>query len=479
MVIWRWAKENGIDAGVPIDKIGVMINDQFFGGRARPEWITDILSGRKTPFKQLSADAWRKAYNRQTIVTQAKELSQMQQLGPAGKFIKTLREFPRTVAVMGHFGVFPFSHAGDLIFRPLSWGIFFKGLLNTYQGAFSKAHAAETLNYMQSDELYPLALQGGLDASPSSHPSGILTKFLSSEMSERAWKMLTVTRFELWKSQMRKWAKPGMDPKEMLDVAKNLATWANNATGSGKGPIAQYGKDVLFGPKLTQSKLNRLTVDPYNTAKTFANWKNASVGEKAVAWTRVQGAAQYLLSYVGFLAANQGILLAFGSKQKINYTDPHKGDFLMFKGLGLEGNIPGLHTEIRTLANIMATRFASRKDLHGDSRRTATGKIVSGYLMNKSEPGVEMGEELLMRQNWRGQPLPWSDEKGTKKNPKLDWIQYGASHLPIPLEGPIGYVYEHLKQNGASSKDAMSITKGLIITGLGATGVHVQEEKGN
>jgi hypothetical protein len=295
-------------------------------------------------------------------------------------------------------------------------------------------------------------------------------------MSERAWKMLTVTRFELWKSQMRRWSKPGMDPRETLDVAKNLATWANNATGSGKGPIAQYGKNVLFGPKLTQSKLNRMTVDPYNTAKTFINYKTATPGEKAVAWTRVEGLGQYFLSYVGFLAANQGILMAFGSKQKVNYTDPKKGDFLMFKGLGLESDIPGLHTEIRTLANIMAIQAASKKELHGDSRRTALGKTGSQYFMNKVEPGIGMGLELWSKQNWRGQPLPWSNEKGTKSNPKLDWIEYGSSHIPIPLEGPIGYVYGKLKENGASSMDAMAITKGLIILGLGATGVHVQEE---
>ena len=52
IVIWKWAKENAIDQGLPIDKVGDAINEHFFGGQAKPEWITDILSGRKTPFKQ-------------------------------------------------------------------------------------------------------------------------------------------------------------------------------------------------------------------------------------------------------------------------------------------------------------------------------------------------------------------------------------------------------------------------------------------
>ena len=48
----------------------------------------------------------------------------------------------------------------------------------------------------------------------------------------------------------------------MIEVGKNLAEWANHATGSAKGPISNLGGNVLFGPKLTQSKLNRMFSDP-------------------------------------------------------------------------------------------------------------------------------------------------------------------------------------------------------------------------
>lgn len=71
---------------------------------------------------------------------------------------------------------------------------------------------------------------------------------------------------------------------------------------------------------------------------------------------------------------------------------------------------------------------------------------------------------------------PTRPDQGTAKAPGLSWGEYLGSIGPIPLEGPIGYVYGHLKKGGASSLDAMTITKGLIITGLGATGMHVQEE---
>jgi hypothetical protein len=90
-----------------------------------------------------------------------------------------------------------------------------------------------------------------------------------------------------------------------------------------------------------------------------------------------------------------------------------------------------------------------------------------------------------------GRPLPWKPQViGTRGKPigkaPLSWPQYAASLGPIPLQGPIGYVFDKLRENGASTSDANAILKGLItyglspqgmtIAGLGATGLHVREE---
>lgn len=39
----------------------------------------------------------------------------------------------------------------------------------------------------------------------------------------------------------------------------------------------------------------------------------------------------------------------------------------------------------------------------------------------------------------------------------MTWDEYLGSHASIPLEAPIGYVYNKLKRNGASSMHAMTI----------------------
>ena len=384
VAIWRWAKIHGIDQGLPIEKVGDAINQFFFAGRARPEWITDILSGRKTPFKYLADDAWRKQYRRRTIVRQATDLSRKQSMGPVAKSVELLWTLPRSVLVFGHGFVFPVTHAGDLAFRPTSWATYIKGVFNTYRYSFNEVGAAQMLDTMQRRELYPLALGSGLDVGPRSHPSGLISRYYNGPAS-RAWDMLTIMRYELWEGQMHKWWNPEMSKEEALDIGKNLATWANHATGSGAGPVADLG-GALFGPKLTQSKLNRLISDPINTVRTYQNWKNATPGEKAVARVRLSGATQYLATGVGFLAVNQGLLMALGVKDKdkqINFTDPNRGDFLAFKLGGIEGYIPGLHTEIRTVAKILATSFMTNQQLRGESRDKHTSDIIGEYISGK------------------------------------------------------------------------------------------------
>lgn len=481
--IWKWAKENAIDQGMPIDKVHDAINDYFFGGQAKPEWINEILTGRKSPFRELSNDLWRKQYNRQTIIQQAKFLSQRAALGPIGRTVVALRFIPRAISVFGHGIVFPITHAGDLLMRPASWATFIKGTLKTYRAAGSSAYAAKSLDIMSRDEMYETAIRSGVDVGPKSHPVGLLsntgkkTGFFGA--AARAWDMLTVMRFELWKKQVGKFVKPGMSQSEILDIGKNLGEWANHATGSGKGWVSNLGGGTLFGPKLTQAKINRLTVDPTKTINTFARWKEATVGEKAAAWTRLSGATQYLTTRLGFLAVNAGVLAVLGSKQKINFTDPDKSDWFAFKAAGVDGYAPGMHTEIRTVAKILATAFKSRKEMRGETKFGATAKILGQYGMGKLEPGIQRVTEVGLGQNWQGRPLPWSADKGTAKKPKMSYGEYAASIGPIPLEGPIGYVYDHLKKNGANAMDATAIIKGLIIFGGGLPGFHVAEDYGS
>lgn len=479
--IWKWAKENGIDKGMPIEKVGDSINQHFFAGQAKPEWISDILSGRKTPFRFQANDAWKAQYNRRQIVQQAKDMSRQQTMGPAWKMMRTLTDVPRSIATFGHAAVFPITHGGDLAFRPASWGAFMRGIFNTYSGAYNPAYHARIMANLERQPLFDTALRSGLDIGAGSHASGLISSVMGKS-SERAWDMLKTMRFELWNREMQKFTTPDMTHEQQVEVGRNLADWANHATGATTKPV--FGKlgGALFGPKLTASKLSRLFGDPAKTIKTFSNWGAATPGEKAAAWTRLSGAAQYTGSLLGFLAVNQGLNMALGSKQQVNFTDPTKSDWLQFKAGGLEGYFPGLHSEIRTLGQILATSWMSKKQLRGESRQAHLGDIVGQYAMGKVTPSISLAKDVLTGQNWSGRPLPWSSDPGKPDKPgklptsRMSWGEYAGTMGPIPLQGPVGYVYDKMRQGGASAMDTTAIIKGLIISGLGATGLHVKEE---
>ena len=166
---------------------------------------------------------------------------------------------------------------------------------------------------------------------------------------------------------MKRHIDSGKYSSEELDgIAKELATWANHATGSGKGVFtaSQRISSAFFGPKLVQSYWNRLLGDPWETAKTWGNWKNATEGEKIVATQRLKGLMTAITTYLGMLYANQAILQATHQKDEINWNDPSQSDWLAFKGFGMRIGIPGaMHAEINLVGKIITNQMMTPESL--------------------------------------------------------------------------------------------------------------------
>jgi hypothetical protein len=493
--IWDWVKANAIDRGVPIEKAAEMVNKKFFSGRAPETWIADIMSGRKTPYKNLADKLWAAQYKRRVLTDRALNLSRKESLGPLFPYFNAILAAPRSLTTFGHGTVFPLTHAGDLAARPGSWHIWVPGTLRTWENMWSPTRTTQILAAMQRDPLFSLGLSNGLDAGPHSFATGILGTYFTGP-SKRAWDLLTVMRFELWKSQIKKFADSDISPEELADHAKKLADWANHATGSAGFMPESWGKRAeisgsqiaaaaAFGPRLTASKIARLFVDPANTALTLAKQtadifrkeKKATAAEKNVAWLRVRGAAQYAGTLIAFLMINDAVNKALKTGSNVNFTDPSKSDWMQFKLGGLKIGIPGLHSELRFLAQLLAVRWMDRKQMYGAGKQERQSNLLGGYIAGKESPGIGLGREVWTGENWMGRPVPWSNSPGTPKRPRMSWAEFGAEHSPIFLEGPAGYVYDHFKKQGATPKEAMNWTKALIWTGLGFMGFEVREEK--
>ena len=198
-------------------------------------------------------------------------------------------------------------------------------------------------------------------------------------------------------------------------------------------------------------------------------------------------------TYSGMLLANQALLAATGQKDKINWNDPSSADWLAFKGVGMRWGLPGaLHGEIKLIGQIIAAQMMGPDDLAKvgikGTKGAAGGKLTSlreeyawrqarEYLETKATPAYGLAKEIWTGKNWMDRPMPWKPDP-TSKKPPLSWGEYGASKLPIPLSAAAGFVYDQLRNAGASVHDASMWIRAAIVAGASATmGIDPKEVK--
>jgi hypothetical protein len=497
LAMWKWVKENAIDQGMPWEQVHETFNNHYFGGAAKPTWVNEFLAARKTPFKRASDAAWTAQANRRNIQQQAKHLVSDRNANILERATNAVIAAPRYVSVGGgtHFAVFPFTHGGALLLNPLRWGSFARMVANTWKN-ISPANAEILRDTMARDPNFTLARRNGLDLSTHGAETG------GGNVSARGWGALVETRFRLWNQAMERHINSGKYSAADIDsISKELAVWANHATGSGKGVLTAHPviSSAFFGPKLTQSYWNRLIGDPLKTVGTWTNWGKATAGEKVVAMQRLRGAVTAALTYSGMLAANQGLLAATGQKDQINWNDPSKSDWLGFKGFGFRWSLPGaMHSEINLIGQIIAAQSMKPEQLaavgfpvpHGkittaqllSLRRDYVARQLLGYAQMKATPVIGLEEELRTGHDFMGRPLPWVTEKQTpkeaQKHPPVSWGEFALSHAPIPLSGAAKYVYEQLRKAGSSVTDASMWIRAAMVAGVSSTtGVEPKEIK--
>jgi hypothetical protein len=490
MGMWEWIKINAIDHKMNLEQVHEAFNNHYFGGGVTGEkaaWINEFLAARKTPFKRLADAAWTAQARRRDIQTQAKHLVNDKNATNLEKAFDAVIAVPRYTTVGGglHFAAFPGTHAGALILNPARWKAFARLVYHTW-GNLDRAHAETLRDTMLRSDNFTLAKRNGLDFSTHGNETG------GGSLSSRGWAALVETRYRLFDAAIQRHIDSGeYTPEEIDGIAKELATWANHATGSGKGMLTsnKYISSAFFGPKLAQSYWNRLIGDPAKTLATFSSWNRASTGEKVVAMQRLRGAMAAAATYTGMLYANQALL-----GQKINWNDPSQSDWLAFKAGGFRWGLPGaMHSEINLIGQIITAQSMKAEDLAAvgvPGAKGATGgrlrslrelyvaRQLLQYAENKATPLVGMGKELITGRNWEDRLLPWRHAEGKETKPPVSWGEYAWSKAPIPLSGAAGYVYDQLRKNGASVTDASMWMRAAMVAGASfATGTEPKEVK--
>ena len=400
----------------------------------------------------------------------------------------------RAVAVLYHGTVGMITHAGGLIFRPNASVIWWRNFIRQFPMWLSPKYHEVIIYKLKTDPDF----QTWKDAGASIDPNEVYTDYgLYGKMfgkftgGSRGFDSLKLTRMELNKADWKKVpSEIKNDPEQASLTRKRIAEINNRATGavgSSRDIFSEVAKTKIaeesgFAPRLYASRWGRVVLDPIKTAKTALNWKTASAADKYAAKVRLRNAGYFIGGYISALAINQGLLIATGSKERVNMADPTKSDWLKFKVGGKVITADGgLLDPVRLLGQIVIGDLMmprTKKDvfLHGNRFQKA-GMDILKYGRGKINPSLGLVVDVGTGSDYSGRPLPFSNEKPQfKDQTQYSVTEYLLSKGPIPLSIASKEVYDEMVKNGMSSVHAMDIVKGSGLLVFTMTGAHLTED---
>lgn len=394
-------------------------------------------------------------------------------------------------SVFGHTGVGMQTHAGMNVFDPTQWGNYFGSYVQQFKN-LNKVQYEKSMEGIKSDPEYPSWLRAGLDIDPDKEYAeyeakpvlGFLGKFFKNvgEAGNRGFGALKTFRLKLAKDYYE-----GLSETEKADpnTKKNLAELFNNSTGVAKIQPNKLVRTLTFAPRLIASRWNRLIVQPAKAISILAKGKDATPAERAQLKVTAKRAGTELATMGGLLALNQALLVMSGSKTRVNFTDPNKPDWMRFRfgntALDLSGGMVGTSQFVARVLSDIAP-WTTQKDLKGKTRREAIEIAVGNYAFNTISPVASTVAEPVLRHDFNGNTVPWSDEKPLYKTAhKLTWKEYLWQQAPIPAAEAAKDMYTSMHDSGMNDLQIgdmlTGIMKGIISGGTGARVMEVKEKK--
>ncbi|MGI8821212.1 MAG: hypothetical protein ACR2ID_10155 [Chthoniobacterales bacterium] len=454
--IWRYAKEAYIDKGTSFEDTLTGVSSDL--GIPR-EWVTHAFTKPKA-LRAVTNEVFVRQEARRSAIREAKAAVAAADTPGAVKLIGAIVNIPRATLTFGHGPVFPVTHSLDLIFT--QYRDYFGGMAKAWQFA-SKAEHAKAMDMLRHDELYPVARKAGLVIDPEKGPQGVLIGGVAkSSWAMRSWDSLKVTRMEVFRDRWEK-VPPG---EQSPELAKLIASQVNHSTGvmsPGEWGLGK-GDRLLFAPQLTFAKISKTVIDPGKTALTWARMASGHsvpFAERYAAALRTRQAAKYFASFAGLLGVNQGLLMASGSHQRVNVTDPTKSDFLRPKFGGYTLNMRGSAELFRLIGQLVNISQMSRFALGNKSKTDRSRDVVAKYAQYKINPTIQLGTELAMGEDAFGRPTPWSGNPGTLSKPQFTPTEYALTKGPIYLGGATREIYDELRQQGMAPRDITSLLRAL------------------
>jgi hypothetical protein len=477
--IWRIAKAEFIDKGASFDETVRGMADLL---GMRHEHIAQAFTMPKVR-RVVSNDMWQKQQRRRDAINHAKMMVESVHDPALLKKIRDAYNVPRAALVAGHGGVFPMTHMGQSLFVPTEWKTFFRASANAWRSMSPKQYEIAIQRHL-ADPDYMAARRASKSVDPTQPTVGILNRGGKSHWADRGFNSLKIARLDLFKQMWHKLESTERTPEN----AKAIMNVVDHATGEVHlGKAGAVMAKVFFAPKLIPARFMAAVVDPIKAVGTVANWRNASAGERAAARFVMKRQVQTVAFYAGALALNQGLNEWLGSKDKVNFTDPTKSDWLSFKIAGLNVRPPNAVIEtIRLAGGLIAPFFASDKTLRGESPSSAAAHRVADYFRYKLHPTIQTGLELAQGADLFKRPTPYpglrelatgNKPKASASHPAISWPEYILGKGPIPGGAAVREFYDLLREQGMNHMDAR---KWLRIISVGATeslGIQAHEQR--
>ena len=418
--------------------------------------VTDIMT-RDTKTKRLADDAWKKQQDLRRLKDTAKQWLRNQALPKWQRFISSIPRGLFGLKVGFHGTVALGTHAPRVAFQPRFWDAYFTNFGKMYKMVGSPAFHEMQVQDLLHDKNYTTARRAGLQNDPyqfedfnSPDMSQYIGRF--SGMGNRGYFVLKLLRQDMFNQHWGGLPKQAQIP----EVAQAIADGVNHATGVTKRSAPGGVSVALFAPRLEASRAAWLAVDPLKAAGTFLNWKNATLGEKTFAIHQAKEKAWVFGTMMAMLGANQALLSASGSKQKVNFTDPMRSDYLKFKVGGM--NVSYGNAMI-SMARLPARLFVGVKN-EGKLNKIVyedenTAKIMFDYARSQASPITGDLLDLGLGRDFEERPLPRAGFgllPGKTNMPKrlaaqgikpYTWPEYLSQALPpIPFVEPVREVWK-------------------------------------
>lgn len=466
--------------------------------------VDDVTKGltQNQTVKRLADDAWRKQQSARRVKEQAKRWLNDAEFPGYRKALNAIPKIMFSLKVGFHGTVALGTHAPMVAFQPPFWANYAKNFIRMYRMVGSPGFYERTIQDLQRRDNYTTARRAGLVNDPYQYEEyqnpqvkALVDKLLGDKLSEklqnlttmgnRGYAVLKVLRQDMFDQMWNNLPESAKVP----EVATAIADGLNHATGVVKGKAPPGSNLALFAPRLMGSRAMWLAGDPARAGHTFMDWKNAKPEEKIFAMNQLKEKAWVVGTLMSMLAINQGILSASNSKQKINFTNPMRSDFLKFKGAGMDYSYGNA---MLAMARLPARLWVGIKN-EGKLNKIVyedenTYKILGDYLRSQMSPFAGTAADLAFGRDFEGRPLPRAGfgflpertsipkrlrEQGTTP---YTWDEYWARQLtPIPVSEGLKEVWG--KGMGMNEKDMTRAAKAMAsIAIMGATGGRVSED---